>query len=124
MGEIARIHYVYCWTNSVNGKKYIGKGKNRRAWHHMSNAKLSTASPVFYRAIRKYGKVAFHLEMLHTGLSEAEAYVLEIEAIRELRTRDPLGYNLTAGGEGVSGLDFSAVKNKKHLRKCLTPPAT
>jgi group I intron endonuclease len=106
-GLVERCFYVYCWTNTVNGKKYVGKGKNRRAWHHMSRAKSSTATPVFYRAIRKYGKEAFHLEMLYTGLSEAEAYVMEIESIRVLGTRDPDGYNLTDGGEGVSGIDFS-----------------
>jgi group I intron endonuclease len=99
-------YYVYCWTCSTNGKQYVGKGKGLRATSHLAEARRGTGS-VLHAAMRKHGPESFVLEYLAMGLSEAEAHRLEIAYIASLSTKRPLGYNLTNGGEGVSGLKFS-----------------
>lgn len=95
--------YVYCWTNTLNGKRYIGKGRGGRARLHLSRAKCGrTDLPRFYRALRKYGAGAFELGFIATGLSDATARSAERTFIQMYDTQAH-GYNLTDGGEGLSG---------------------
>lgn len=53
--------YVYCFTNRINGKKYIGSTINdpkRRYMQHLYHAKKDTPKSHYplYQAIRKYGE--------------------------------------------------------------------
>lgn len=92
-------YYIYCWTCSVNGKQYIGKGLRDRYSSHMNPG----AKTVLALAARKHGREAFTVEFLAKGLTENEAFAVEMAAIRDRKTIAPNGYNLTAGGEGASG---------------------
>ena len=96
---------VYCHTNKINNKKYIGitcQEPEQRFRH----GKGYKASPHFYHAIEKYGWDQFEHETLYSGLTIDEAKEKEIELIKKYNTRDEnFGYNITPGGEGYCGED-------------------
>lgn len=108
--------YVYRWTNLLDGKCYIGKGRRRRATSHRRRSQISRDCPVFYSAIRKHGLENFELTYLALGLAEGLAHDLELAAIQAYSSMAPDGYNVTAGGEGTSGLRHSQ-KSKEKMSK-------
>ena len=89
------IHSLYRLT-SPSGKQYVGVtgytvGKRLAEHPHFSTA--------VGRALNKYGKTAFYVEILAKG-SEEYIYDLEKKAIGIFGTMAPLGYNLREGGAG------------------------
>lgn len=93
------ISYVYCLTNIVNGKQYIGKSidpSNR--WKAHLHA-VPSGTQKLYRAMRKHGIDAFRLEIVSEYSSEEEAYAAEHALIVEKQTHIH-GYNMNEGGEG------------------------
>jgi hypothetical protein len=81
---------VYLITNTVNGKRYVGKTHraSRKRWaDHCSAAKRGSQYPL-HCAIRKYDKDAFAVVELTSGLSFAAANL----ASREKCARPALGY--------------------------------
>ena len=104
---------VYCHTNKISGKKYIGitGGDVNRRWQ---NGVGYRGSSYFYRAILKYGWDGFKHEILFGGLTESEAKLKEIELISLCKTNErTFGYNLTNGGEGTTGLKMSDESKEK-----------
>lgn len=94
---------VYCHTNKVNGKKYIGiTGQEpTRRWQ---NGNHYDTQPYFWRAIQKYGWGGFQHEILYTDLSKENAEQLEVDLIKKHQTQDPnKGYNSADGGAARSG---------------------
>ena len=91
---------VYCYTNKVNGLKYIGitqqdpksRWLNGRGYHN--NKKFS-------EAINQFGWCNFQHEILADNLSEHEAVELEQALIKRLNTVKN-GYNNSYGGKYVS----------------------
>lgn len=87
---------IYCITNLVNGKKYVGQSKNVKL---RFNEHCNPNNPaVIGRAINKYGKENFKYEILEHNISnynERERYW-----INKLNTMIPYGYNMIPGGEG------------------------
>lgn len=88
---------VYCHTNKINGKQYIGVtmqplkkrfqyGNGYRTCHH------------FNRAIRKYGWESFETTVLFDELNKEQAEEKEVFLIHEMGTLSPNGYNLEGGG--------------------------
>lgn len=70
--------YIYCYTNNINGKKYVGqttKTITERAGNSGINYKKEW---LFWRAIQKYGWSAFSVEIIET---------VEAESIKDLRKR-------------------------------------
>ena len=96
---------VYCHTNLINGKKYIGitcQSLDQR----FRNGKGYKSSKHFNSAIQQYGWESFEHEILFEDLPLEEAKAKEIDLIKEYKTRDPeYGYNMTPGGEGYYGED-------------------
>lgn len=92
---------IYCITNIINGKKYIGmtgRTLNERWNSHCSAAK--NGSPFrFHSAIRKYGEESFMKEILFDDLSIQECRTIEAATIKEHNTMI-CGYNAKAGGCG------------------------
>ena len=126
--------YVYILLNIDNNKRYIGKTNNieLRMSFHINTAFDTNADGYnrpFYRAIRKYAKVpenmniAFIKELLEEYNTEQEALDREIYYIALYKTNicrygDGYGYNLTDGGEGVSGFKWSEISKQNFSQKC------
>lgn len=86
-------YYVYKITNILNNKIYIGihKTKNINDGYFGSGALLK-------RAIKKYGKINFQLEILYFCNNEQQMLDKERELIREYNSTDKtIGYNIMPG---------------------------
>ena len=99
---------IYCATNTINGKQYVGKSilsiESRKSSHISQSSKDSRI--LFHRAIRKYGTEAFEWSILKecdATFDDDDLSLFECYFIRKLKTKVPNGYNLTDGGEGQSG---------------------
>ena len=98
---------VYCHTNKINGKKYIGitGAKPSRRWN---NGRGYVGCIKFENAIKRYGWDAFRHDILFCGLTKQEAEQLEIQMIAKYRTQeDDFGYNIASGGRTYSGWNMS-----------------
>ena len=94
-----KTYCVYCHTNKINGKKYIGitSQKPERRWRNEGQG--YEHSPFFFKAIHKHGWENFEHEILFEGLSEEDACQKEIEYISKFETTiDKHGYNISLGG--------------------------
>lgn len=102
------IGYIYCITNSITGKQYIGQTNTtvaRRYSEHLRCAASSeNVTSLLYRAIRKYGVDSFVVESLELVTSDSKDKLKNILNDREIfyiaskNTYKPNGYNMTAGG--------------------------
>lgn len=104
---------IYCITNVVNGKKYVGKTTStiERRWYFHKRYAEKGSSTALHGAIRKYGNNSFELAILDIAESEEELSQKEVLHVARLGTLVPGGYNLTIGGEGSSG--YKASDNTK-----------
>lgn len=103
---------VYSATNIRNGKRYIGKTVKtlaRRKAQHLSCARKHTDDYLVHKALIKYGYECFHWEVFVESSSPVILADLERKAIAYFGTQAPegWGYNLTTGGEGVTGRTFT-----------------
>jgi group I intron endonuclease len=82
--------HIYCVTNLVNGKQYVGQTvDNRKVGHGLAITK----------AYKKYGKELFEYEKICTGITNRNALnYLERFWIATHNTVAPNGYNIEAGG--------------------------
>lgn len=100
---------IYKSENKINGKVYIGKttyGLERRRKRHESNSLNDKLNYHFLRALRKHGIDNFKWETIDTAQTEQELNLLEQLYIEEYRQNGQI-YNLTDGGEGMSGYRHS-----------------
>lgn len=93
---------IYCFTNKINNKKYIGQSINiiNRYYHHKYNylyENHNKINTVFYDALRKYGFNMFDFKILEecpiAELDQREKYWISF-----LNTQIPNGYNVEGGG--------------------------
>lgn len=95
------MNYIYCFTNLVNGKQYIGSTINtpqRRLAQHLYHVNHQTPKSNYpiYQAIKKYGMENFKFEVLvEKECSEQEIRDLEHEYIVKYNCVSPNGYNQT-----------------------------
>jgi group I intron endonuclease len=105
---------VYLWTNTQNGKKYVGVTNNTyRRWNKHLHDALHGSSCVFHKAIRKYGPDVWIRKILIDDLDREDAIRKEIDLILEHNSQIPHGYNMTAGGQGLSGHTHSKESKQK-----------
>ena len=111
------IHYIYCYTNLINNKQYIGQTNNveRRkkqhkqdSFHQHQGREISYNLP-FHAAIRKYGIDNFKFEILEIIDTEnwEDVNNLESKYINKYNSLAPNGYNLQAQGKANPGLNKS-----------------
>ena len=97
--------YVYMHTNKINNKKYIGITGQQKYWMRWGSEGCRYKSQVFGKAIEKYGWDNFNHEILKEVGTKEQAYELERFYIQKYKSNDKeFGYNVTAGGESISGL--------------------
>ena len=108
-------YYVYeHWRLDRDECFYVGKGKGYRAYSRCNRNKFHKA---ICEKLKNIGS-AFEVRMVATGLTEEEAFNLEIERIQFWREAGADLANATTGGEGVSGLKMSeAAREKMRLKK-------
>ena len=112
--------YIYKITNKLNGKSYIGKTNDlEKRWRYHLYALERNGQTPLYRAMRKYGVENFEFSVIETiecgSKEELNQRLCELEKhyIENYQTKSPNGYNLTDGGEGLSGMKFSKSHRKK-----------
>lgn len=97
--------FIYCITNKINNKKYIGQtvySIDNRWKEHLGSSNRNEDNFLIHNAIKKYGKENFFIEKLeecsNDKLDEREKYWILKE---KTFCKNNQGYNLTYGGEGV-----------------------
>lgn len=103
--------YIYCITNAVTGKQYVGQTLRTvyKRWRcHVSESRTTGVEYPFHRAIQKYGEDSFSVETLVSIQAESKNILKkklndsEKHYIKTLNTIRPNGYNLTKGGDTSS----------------------
>lgn len=112
--------YIYCITNNVNGKQYVGQTRNtiQKRWNgHKSSANSANkeSKQALHFAMNKYGIENFIIKCLDKFscktidelseiLNEKEIYYIDL-----YNTTTPNGYNLTLGGDSGNIKDCKSV---------------
>jgi len=94
------IFYVYeHWRTDTNQCFYVGKGKNKRAYN------LSNRNPKHKSIVKSVLRNGFAVEIkiVASGLSEDDAFILEVSRINFWKNDGANLANMTNGGEGTSG---------------------
>jgi len=102
---------VYCITNLINGKKYVGvTGFDPAVRWKQHCLEAQRGSPrALCRAICKYGPGMFRISKLIDNLSFARGLAEE----RRLVSIVNPAYNMTEGGEGVLGMVHTSATREK-----------
>lgn len=104
----AYVGYIYCITNKLNGRQYIGQTNtsvSKRYAEHLrcASSGMDTTS-LLYRAMRKYGVDYFCVDSLECVTSDTKVGLKDLLNDREIfyiaskGTYKPDGYNMTLGG--------------------------
>lgn len=121
---------VYKLFNTINGKIYLGKTKNfrKRKSAHLKIAKggkdrYKESFAIIHKALVKYGD-AIEFILIQEFLTEnealsAEKYWIQFYKTNVLKFGNEFGYNLTDGGDGVSG--YKHTEKSKVLMKEKAP---
>lgn len=101
--------YIYKITNKINNKIYIGQTiqkPSNRWYHHLCDAHLGSDLK-FHRALRKYGREHFKLEVLE----EVDDCLLNEREIYWINYFDSFhnGYNSTTGGDNPPRNDIRVI---------------
>lgn len=100
---------IYCITNIVNKKQYIGRTMQtfkKRMLGHLYDAQIKNSMYAIHCAIRKYGEESFTASILEICKSFDELREKEVHYIK-LHDSFLNGYNMTLGGEGIVGFRHS-----------------
>ena len=110
MFEEETMYYIYCYTNNINGHKYVGQTSYpaRRKSEHKYAAFTPSSEEynlLFHKKLRQYGEENFSfgiLEEIETNalnlLDSSEIYWIE-KLSSHIKTGK--GYNLTLGGQSL-----------------------
>lgn len=114
---------VYLLTNRVNWLMYVGQTiftLEKRLDEHQRNTRHGS-DYLLHTAIREFGIEAFEARILEQTDDPGELDHLEREHIARLNTnatRGGVGYNMTSGGQGISGYKWSQASKDKKIKHC------
>ena len=115
---------IYCWVNTVNGKKYIGlaggkKGLLGRITNEVTKLKQGSHhnTRLLFEAVKKYGLASFVVYLLFETDDSSILGKVEQDFIRMYGTITPNGYNITSGGAGTIGFTSKEGSTKRRGRK-------
>lgn len=112
---------IYCVTNSVNGKKYVGQTNMTadRRWKGHCQAAKRNGDHLIHRAIRKYGNTFFNVETLEECMSDElnEREMFWIASFNSNALSGGHGYNMTDGGGGAKGFKHSSEMKQKRSKR-------
>lgn len=94
------MYKIYRITNLINGKIYVGQTKQILKERFQQHC-LSKNNMLISRAIKKYGKENFKIEILETCINLEELNNSEIKWIKDLNSLNPNGYNVLEGGRNA-----------------------
>lgn len=101
-----RIYKVYI-LEFPNGKVYIGMTKQTLD-SRCKNGKSYTRNKVMFDDIINYGWNNINKKILFDNLTQEEACALEMKSISQYNsTHTEKGYNITKGGKGVIGYNYT-----------------
>jgi group I intron endonuclease len=110
---------IYCYTNKVNGKKYIGQTINTLAIRAKADGSGYSAKHKFGKAIVKYGWDNFECEILETVETETDSLKEQLNALEcfYISKFDTYknGYNSTPGGSGKG--KFVSAETRERIRQ-------
>ena len=112
--ELARSFSVY-YISCAFGGGYVGITKwtiRKRFARHVWNAQHGRGG-ILYDAIRRYGADMFRVELLQQVEDWGAACAAERHLIAEFGTKAPNGYNMTDGGDGTGGYEFTDEVRKR-----------
>lgn len=105
---------IYKITNKINGKVYIGQTVRSLKERFAEHCKPSSECVALIKAIKKYGKRNFKLEILHKAVDLVELNEKEEFYIKLYNSADKkFGYNCNLGGK--NRLHTEETKNKIRL---------
>lgn len=104
--------YIYCITNLINSKRYIGQTNfsiEERFKEHIADSKKDRCkNRPLYSAFNKYGIENFIIEQIEEVDSE-KLNEKEIFWIKEYHSYGSFGYNATSGGDGHTLYDHKEI---------------
>lgn len=107
------MNYIYCITNLINNKRYVGKTtqsvEERFQEHCQDSVKKRCEKRPLYDAMNKYGIENFKVECLEEVEDESILSEREIYWIDKLQTYGKDGYNATKGGDGKILYDYREI---------------
>lgn len=111
--------YIYCVTNLINSKKYVGKTtttiEERWKEHCSDSQKERCSKRPLYDAFNKYGIENFKIEELEYIEDDTQLSNREIYWITEVGSYGHNGYNATKGGDGSILYDHNEIIELAHL---------
>ncbi len=110
--------YIYVITNTINNKIYMGQ--TTRSFEKRLDEHRRNGTAHFRNAIKKYGIANFTIECVEHYDTEDELKLkcwlneTEIAYIKLFNTTNrDIGYNMTTGGDGFSGLTHTDEAKRK-----------
>lgn len=118
--------HLYCILNTRNGKRYIGitTVAVETRWAGHVRAANAGSGRLLQRAIRKYGPEAFVIEHIASSSDWGDLCSMERLLIAQEGTMRPAGYNMTAGGEGMSGYSWTPEMRAAQAERRRGKPST
>lgn len=104
--DLFRVYYISCSPTGLGYVGITGWSAERRFARHLLNARTGRAGSL-YDAIREHGPAAFTVSFLMATTSWGEACESERRLIEELGTKIPSGFNMTGGGDGNFGYEYT-----------------
>ena len=115
------MYYIYCITNNINGKTYIGQRKCP-ANKTPETDKYMGSGVYLKRSKEKYGIENFSKEILAITEKQENADVLEKVFIKLYRDKGKAEYNIANGGNGTGTVSEATKRKLSEINRGMNHP--